>query len=195
VSDLAAAEAQSTFLFSDLVGYTALTAADGDHRAAEVALEFYERVRPMLPAHHSEEVKTIGDALMLRAADPRAAILLGLRIVRELEGVPGFPPVRVGMHTGPAVFRHGDWYGATVNVAARLCTAAGGGEVLVSEATHEAAGRVPKVELADRRLHWLKNVTEPVGAMLARPVECPPGTRWLAAIKPRRMDLSADGAR
>jgi class 3 adenylate cyclase len=71
------------------------------------------------------------------------------------------------MHTGPAVSREGDWYGSTVNVAARLCAAAGGGEVLISEATREAAGRLRKVTLGDRRLHWLRNVTEPVPARLA----------------------------
>ena len=92
--------------------------------------------------------------------------------MRELEEDPDCPPVRVGMHTGPAVEREGDWYGTTVNVAARLCAAAGGGEVLVSEATRDAAGSLRKVELGERRLHWLKNVTEPVAAFLAREDEC-----------------------
>src|SRR2546425_12752178 len=107
----------NTFLFTDLVGFTALTEASGDHRAAELALDFYDRVRRLLPAHRAEEVKTIGDAVMLRVDEPADAVRLGLRIVTELESVPGFPPVRVGMSTGPAVARAGDWYGATVNVA------------------------------------------------------------------------------
>ena len=155
-----------SFLFTDLVGFTALTAAEGDDRAAEVAIEFYERVRRLLRDHRAEEVKAIGDALMLRCDDPALAVQLGLAIVRELEQVNGFPPVRVGVHTGPAVSRHGDWYGSTVNVAARLCAAAGGGEVLVSEATQRAAGRMRQVDFGERRLHWLKNVTEPVPAHL-----------------------------
>jgi adenylate cyclase len=181
------AEAHSTFLFTDLVGFTALAAEDGDHRAAEVALEFYDRVRRLLPDHRAEELKTIGDALMLRCTDARSAVLLGLRIIRELDAVPGFPPVRIGMHTGPAVFRGGEWYGNTVNVAARLCSAAGGGEVLVSDATYDAAGRVRKVELGDRRLHWLKNVTEPVGAKAASEASCPFGARWMRRVKPDRL--------
>jgi adenylate cyclase len=88
--------------------------------------------------------------------------------VTELEEVPGFPAVRVGMHTGPAVERAGDWYGNTVNVASRLCAAAGGGEVLVSAATSEAARGLRKVRLDGQRLHWLKNVTEPIAAHIAR---------------------------
>ncbi|CAN5789577.1 hypothetical protein BH24ACT25_BH24ACT25_10170 [soil metagenome] len=166
------AAAAQTFLFTDLVGFTALTAAQGDDRAAEVALDFYRRVRPLLSTHRAEEVKTIGDAMMLRCEDPALAVRLGLRIVGDLEAVAGFPPVRVGMHTGPAVSREGDWYGATVNVAARLCAVAGGGEVLVSDATHEAAGRVRHVALGDRRLHWLKNLTNPVPARLASERPC-----------------------
>ena len=165
--------ARHTFLFTDLVGFTALTASQGDDRAAEVALGFYRRVRSLLPEHSAEEVKTIGDAVMVRCDDPALAVRLGLRIVTELGEVPGFPPVRVGMHTGAAVAREGDWYGTTVNVAARLCAAAGGGEVLVSDSTREAAGRVRRVALGERRLHWLKNVSEPVAAWLAAERHCP----------------------
>jgi class 3 adenylate cyclase len=151
-----------TFLFGDLVGFTALTAADGDDRGAEVALSFYERVRALLEDHGAEEVKTLGDGVVLRCADHAAAVELGLQIVDELESTAGFPPVRIGLHTGPAVYRGGDWYGTTVNVAARLCAVAGGGEVLVSEATRVAAGRMRTVEFDDGRLHWLRNLTDPV---------------------------------
>ena len=129
-------------------------------------------------------MKTIGDAMMLRCDDPELAVRLGLRVVSGLEAVPGFPPVRVGMHTGPAVSRDGDWYGATVNVAARLCAAAGGGEVLVSESTLKAAGRMRKVRVADRRLHWLKNVTEPIPARLASERPCPHRPSFLRPLLP-----------
>ena len=156
-----------TFLFADLVGYTALTATEGDDRAAEVALEMHRRVRALLREHGGREVKTLGDAVMICCEDPRKAIRLGIRIVDELERVPGFPPVRVGMHTGPAVCHEGDWYGAAVNVAARLCAAAGGGQVLVSDETYAAAGRLRRVAMSERELHWLKNVVEPVPARLA----------------------------
>jgi adenylate cyclase len=157
-----------TFLFGDLVGFTALTAADGDDRAAEVALSFYDRVRTLLGDHGAEEVKTLGDGVVLRCSEGAAAIELGLRIVDELEATAGFPPVRIGMHTGPAVFRGGEWYGTTVNVAARLCAVAGGGEVLVSEATKLAAGKLRTVEFEDGRLHWLRNLTDPVHTFSAR---------------------------
>ena len=162
------ASGRHTFLFTDLVGFTALTDERGDDHAADVALEFCRRVRALLPEHRSQEVKSIGDALMIRCEDPSLAIKLGLRIISELDEDPEFPAVRVGVNTGSAVERGGDWYGAGVNVAARLCAAAGGGEVLISEHTREAAGPLRDVELGERRLHWLKNVTQPVAARLAQ---------------------------
>ena len=166
------AGARHTFLFADLVGYTALTSAEGDDRAADVAHQLYAHARSLLGDHDAEEVKTLGDGLMLRSERPRAAICLGLAIVSGLEELPGFPPVRVGIHTGPAVQRDGDWYGATVNVAARLCHAAGGGEVLVSAATREAAGRVRHADWGERRLHWLRNVPDPIPAHVAAEHAC-----------------------
>jgi adenylate cyclase len=159
--------ATHTFLFADLVGFTALTDAEGDDRAADVALALYDRVRELLPDYEAEELKTLGDGVVLRCDDAARGIALGVRIVEEVESMPGFPPVRVGVHTGPAVQRQGEWYGRTVNVSARLCSAASGGEVLVSEQARNAAGRLAKVEFGDRRLHWLRNVTEPIAAHVA----------------------------
>jgi class 3 adenylate cyclase len=65
-----------------------------------------------------------------------------------------------------------------VNVAARLCAVAPGGEVMVSDATREAAGSIPDVDWGDRELHWLRNVSEPVGTYLVS--ACPD-----PAAKPR----------
>src|SRR5437899_3930145 len=148
----------------DLVGFTALTAERGDDNAAEVALRLYAHVRRLLPEHRGEEIKTIGDAMMVRCEDPRQGLELGLRISEQIDDEPDLPPLRVGVHTGSAVCRDGDWYGSAVNVAARLCSAAGGGEVLVSEAAREAAGSPRHIDFGVRRLHWLKNIPEPVAA-------------------------------
>lgn len=185
-----------TFLFTDLVGFTALAAERGDDRAAEVAVEFVRRVRSLTGEHRAEEVKTMGDGLMIRGEEPGLALRLGLRIVCDLESLDDFPAVRVGMHTGPAVNREGDWYGNTVNVAARLCAAAGGGEVLASETTCEAAGRVPGLTMNDRRLHWLKNVTEPVAARSVEPAPSCGSQRWrrLAPLKRGLQPMTAEGA-
>jgi adenylate cyclase len=155
---------EHTFLFCDLVGFTALTDTEGDERAAAVAAALQLRVRGVAAEHEAEVVKGMGDAAMLRCGDPAAAIRLALRLAQEVESDPELPPVRVGVHSGSAVPQDGDWYGRAVNVASRLCSVAAGGEVLVSESTLAAARRLPSVKVGERRLHWLKNVTEPVAA-------------------------------
>lgn len=164
-------EAVNTFLFADLVGYTALADLEGDGRALEVALALQRRVGELLDEHRAEQVKAIGDGLMLRCSDPGDAIRLGLRLMDELAQEGNFPPVRVGIHTGPALASGGDWYGRAVNVAARLCATAPGGEVVVSESTRTAAGGLSGVEWGERELHWLRNVSQPIAAycVAARP--------------------------
>jgi adenylate cyclase len=155
---------QHTFLFADLVGFTALADAEGDDRAAAVAAALQRRVQGLAERHDAEVVKVMGDAAMVRCAEASTAIRLGLQLTADVESDPDLPPVRVGIHSGPAVSNGGDWFGRAVNVASRLCSVAAGGEVLVSEATLGAAPQLSKVEVGERRLHWLKNVTEPVAA-------------------------------
>src|SRR5215216_6705651 len=154
--------AVQTLLFADLSGFTALTEAHVDEQAADLVGGFCGSVRRLLSAHQAQEVETIGDALMLRTVDAAAAIRLGLCIVHDVGAQHGFPLVRVGMHTGPAVERGGDWFGATVNLAARVSAAAGGGEALLTEATLAAAGEVAGVELRQRGRWSFRNVGAPV---------------------------------
>jgi class 3 adenylate cyclase/YHS domain-containing protein len=164
---------EQTFLFADLSGFTALTEAHGDERAADLAAAFFTDARELLGSHGAREVKTLGDAMMIRCDSAGAAIGLALRLVREVGARHGFPSVRVGMHTGPAVERDGDWFGAAVNLAARVSAAAAGGEVLVSKHTAAAAGTPSggnigavhghgNVFLRSRGRRELRNVSEPV---------------------------------
>jgi adenylate cyclase len=153
---------ESTFMFADLAGFTALTEAMGDEEAADVVADFCAAVRELLDDHQAEEVKAIGDALMLHARSPARAVELGLRIIEDVGSRHYFPVVRVGMHTGAAVERAGDWFGAAVNLAARVSAAAGGSEVLLTSATREAAGTLDGVELHPRGRRAFKNVAEQV---------------------------------
>ena len=179
-----------TFLFADLVGFTALTDAEGDDRAAEVALGLTHRTRALAPAYGATDVKPLGDGVMVRCDDAGCAIELALQIVDQLDDA-GFPPVRVGVHTGSAVSRDGDWFGRGVNVAARLCSVAAGGEVVVSETARSAAGPLPAVAFGERRLHWLRNVTEPVGAYSATGV--PVRAARVRILARRRLRTSSAG--
>jgi adenylate cyclase len=151
-----------TFLFADLAGFTALTEVHGDEHAADVAGSFCDAVRALLPEYGAEEVKTIGDALMIRAAEATSGAGLAMRIVNDVGVRHGHPTVRAGINTGPAVARDGDWFGTTVNVAARVTELAAGGEVVATAATREAAGDLPDVDFQPRGRHELRNVAAPV---------------------------------
>lgn len=155
-------EERHTFLFADLAGFTALTEAHGDRQAADVAAEFSAAVGDLLLSHDAREIKALGDALMIHGRDAAASIRLGLAVVHDVGGQHGFPAVRVGMNTGDALERNGDWFGTTVNIAARVSGAASGGEVLLTDATKTAAGELGDVHLRERGRRALKNVAEPV---------------------------------
>ena len=156
------ADSAGTFLFADIAGYTALTEAHGDADAAELAATFCRELSELARGSGGEVVKTIGDAVMIRYADPRAAVRLGLSAAHEVMAGHGFPAVRVGMHHGPAIAREGDWFGATVNLAARVAAVAAGGEVLLTSAVREGTGEIDGVEFQARGEHRMRNVTDAV---------------------------------
>jgi len=75
-----------TFLFADLADFAALTEAHGDEEAADLVGSFRVQVSEMLPQHGAEQVKTIGDALMILTASATNAVRLAVRIVNEVGG-------------------------------------------------------------------------------------------------------------
>lgn len=159
----------ATFLFADIAGYTALTEAHGDEQAADLVAEFSEAVSEELPTGGGTHVKTIGDALLLRIPDPAQAVLLGLRITHELLRRHGAPAVRVGLHHGPAIERDGDYFGATVNLAARVAAVAIGGEVLLTAHTAALAPALEGILYQPRGRQTLRNIREPVELFAAVP--------------------------
>jgi adenylate cyclase len=158
----------STFLFADLAGFTALTEAHGDDEAADLVEEFVGAVRELLPEYEAEEVKTIGDAVMIRSARAEDGVQLGVRIAEEIGRRDRFPSIRVGMHTGPATERDGDYFGTTVNLAARVAGLAGGGQVLLTETTGEAAGEMPELNVVRLGSQRLRNIGDPVVILRVR---------------------------
>lgn len=157
----------ATFLFADIAGFTALTEAHGDDEAARLVSGFCDAVAAELPAFGAAQVKSIGDALMLRVPEPGRAVLLGLRIAHDVLTGHGAPAIRVGMHHGPAIERGGDFFGAVVNLAARVSAAAAGGEVLLTAQTAAAAADVEGVVYESRGRRQLRNVRDPVELVAA----------------------------
>jgi class 3 adenylate cyclase/YHS domain-containing protein len=149
------------FLFADLSGYTALTEAHGDEQAATVA-ERFSVVASQALKGTTQLVKTIGDAVMLVASDPPDIVATALALVEVVTREEGFPAVRVGVHAGPAVVRAGDYFGASVNLAARVAGKAPPGELWCTGAVAALARQDGTVQLELMGSFELKNVAEPV---------------------------------
>jgi class 3 adenylate cyclase len=126
--------------FVDLGGFTALTESAGDMAAARLAEELAAMADLSAARHHGRVVKLLGDGAMLHFEEPRHAVRGALELVQTI-GASGLPAAHGGVHAGPVIQRDGDYFGRTVNLAARISAHAGRGEVLVSEEVRTNFGK------------------------------------------------------
>jgi adenylate cyclase len=122
--------------FLDLTGYTALTEERGDEAGAELADRLAALVNEAAQPHGGRPVKWLGDGVMFYFPESADAVLTALDLVEQ---TPAKVDVRarVGVNAGRVIFRDGDYFGRTVNVAARIADYARPGEVLVSDEVKE----------------------------------------------------------
>jgi adenylate cyclase len=128
--------------FLDLTGYTRLTEERGDEAAAELAETLAALVRRRSQEHAGRPVKWLGDGVMFYFPDPGEGVLAALDMVDGV-ATKALPPARVGIDAGPVIFQEGDYYGRTVNIAARIAEYARPGEVLVSQDVVDVAAGTP----------------------------------------------------
>jgi adenylate cyclase len=145
--------------FLDLVGYTRLTEEEGDEAAAQTVAALSEVVRDASGGHRGRTVKWLGDGVMFHFHDPEGAVAASLEMVDRLPA-EGLPPAHVGIATGPIIARDGDYYGRTVNTAARIASYAGPGQVLVTEEV--SRHRPGHVEFEEVGEVLLKGMSSPV---------------------------------
>jgi predicted ATPase len=138
-----------TFLFTDVEGSTRRWEKDAD--AMRIALAAHdEALRTAIEAHGGWLFKHTGDGVCAAFASPRSAVDAAVAAQRELE-----LPVRMGLATGEAELREGDYFGAVLNRAARVMAAGHGGQVLLAESTASLLSGVDLLELGARRLRDL----------------------------------------
>ena len=145
--------------FLDITGYTRLTEERGDEAAAELAARLTPLVQRPAERHGGKVVKWLGDGVMFHFREPTGGVVAALEMVDALS-TEGLPPAHVGLHTGPVVFQGGDYFGRTVNLAARIGEKAAPGQVLVTQ------------EIVDRVVHD-GIAFEPVGAVELKGVSEP----------------------
>lgn len=175
-----------TILFTDLVGSTAMAHELGDNAADDLRRAHFEQLRRAVAATDGTEVKTIGDAMMVsyRSAADAIAGAVAMQQLVDADNVDGTRvEMRIGVSAGDATYEDDDWFGAPVVEAARLCSAAAGGQILISDIVRVLAGT--------RSAHDVVAVGPIEGKGLPAPISaCEVGWTPLAATGVGRIELA-----
>jgi adenylate cyclase len=169
-SDTAAAQAQGivVIMFTDLVGSTQMTHDRGDFGAQEIVRSHNAIVRTALAENHGEEVKHTGDGIMASFANPVGSVSAAIRIQQDLDkhnrDNPSNPVnVRIGLNAGDAVREEDDFFGQTVQLAARICDKADTGQIFITQSVRDLC-QSHAFDMAETGPYALKGIDEPVVA-------------------------------
>jgi branched-chain amino acid transport system substrate-binding protein len=169
-----------TFLIADVRGYTSFTQAHGDEEAGRLAAAFAERAREAVAATGGEVLELRGDEALCVFPSSRQALRGAFELQRHFrttrDGRPAFPlGIGIGLAAGEAVPVEGGYRGSALNLAARLCSLAGPGQILATETVTSLAGTVDGLRFVERRPVRVKGFERPVRTIEAvSTVELPP---------------------
>ena len=160
----AAPDGTVTILFSDIEGFTALTERLGDQRAHAILQSHNRIVRTQVASHGGFVVKSQGDGFMVAFQSARRALLCAIAVQRALARFAGEHPeepirVRIGLHTGETIKEGDDFFGSSVNLAARIAAHAHAGEILVSALLKELTESAGDIHFGVGRRVTLKGIS------------------------------------
>ena len=160
-----------TFLFTDLVGSTELLDSLGDDAAEDLRRTHFTLLRQAVAGAGGEEVKSLGDGLMVVFASPLAALRCAVAIQEAVAEYNRSAPeralrVRVGLHAGEPVRAEEDFFGTAVVVARRLCDRAEGGQILASGLVADLVGSRGGFLFASLGPLELKGLAAPVATVV-----------------------------
>lgn len=155
-----------TILFTDMVGSTDMTQIMGDVAAQDVVRAHNTIVRRALAEFDGKEVKHTGDGIMASFEDPlnsvKAAIDIQIKSQEHTARWPRLPlHLRIGMNTGEPIIEENDYFGSTVQIAARVCAAADDAQVFLSDATFNLIAPTSGVRFFNHGPRPLKGVKDP----------------------------------
>jgi adenylate cyclase len=159
---------ETTIAFVDIASFTALAEASGDDNAIRVLDRIDTTVRPLLVEHEGKLVKQVGDGFMLAFRDPADATRFAVAAQAELAHDPDLPAIRVGINTGPALYRTGDYLGGAVNVASRVVNSAMPGQILLTETVALAADKAG-IEIEEIGVRMMRGVDTPLALYRVKP--------------------------
>jgi class 3 adenylate cyclase/tetratricopeptide (TPR) repeat protein len=160
-------EGPVTIMFTDIEGSTALRTSLGDDQADKLFHEHDELVRELIAEHRGHDQKAaLGDGFLAVFQSTRRALACAVGVQRALDSVNRMRSgpamrVRIGLNTGEVAWQDGQLSGEAVHAASRVCAAASGGQILVSDVTRQLAGTVPDVSFLDAGEHDLKGFPQP----------------------------------
>jgi adenylate cyclase len=154
---MAGTEGTMTLVFTDMVNSTALAESMGDQAWTETVREHESEIRRITISEGGSVVKLLGDGSMLAFQSARGAMRTAIEIQRSTRGAPF--AVRIGAHTGDVIRTGADFFGTTVNKAARIAATAGAGEIMVSSTTAEMVGSMSGIRVEDVGLVALKGLS------------------------------------
>jgi class 3 adenylate cyclase len=145
-ADVKLAVGEQTLLFTDVVGSTAFYAAKGDPAAFVEIKKHFDEVFSIVAKNRGAVVKTIGDAVMATFVNPVDAVRASQQIHHAFHPTRDDTPIRlrISLNTGPCIAvrlnANADFFGGTVNIAAKLQALAEGYQIAMSEATYKSSG-------------------------------------------------------
>ncbi len=165
--DAQAVRRLAVIMFTDMVGYSALTQRD-EPLALRLLEQHRQLVRPILAHHGGREIKTIGDAFLVEFSSALAATACAIEIQKSLHArnqlVPAAQQVqlRIGLHAGDVIYQENDVLGDGVNIAARIEPLAEAGGICISEDVARQIQNKIDCPLAKLGSGELKNIQLPV---------------------------------
>jgi DNA-binding NarL/FixJ family response regulator/class 3 adenylate cyclase len=172
-----------TFLIADVRGYTRFTEEHGDEAAGVLTRRFSEITRGVVDVAGGRVVEFRGDEALAVFESARGAIAAAIELQRRLvdatfsdDAVP--LPAGIGLDAGEAVAVADGYRGGALNLAARLCSVAGAGEILASQEVVHLAGPIPDVIYEQRGPAQVKNLSGPVGVVRIAPAVDDPAERF-----------------
>jgi len=155
-----------TILFTDMVGSTDMTQTIGDSAAQDIIRAHNFIVRAALSHHNGKEVKHTGDGIMASFDSPTDAVGAAIEIQqRAREHNVKWPKLslglRIGMNTGEPIIEENDYFGTTVQIAARVCAAAGADQIWLSADTRALIPPASGMRFHSHGAQRLKGVKAP----------------------------------